>query len=238
MDDKYNDNELLYLISENNEIAFEKLCEKYRPLIINRLKRFRIKKNFEDFYQECLIVLYKCALLYREDKSTTFNKYLDKYIQFRIQVLLRKECQYFYNVELKEYEEIDKHHVVSDLREDLDGIVQINCIRNELSTYEKRVLEYMKDGYNINEISVFENKDLRSVYNAIGRVKGKITKKAEIKKERAIVCRGLSPLEETVYEKYIEGFKAREISEIMNCKKEVVYDALKRIRLKASNEQK
>ena len=38
---EYNDNELLYLISEYDEAAFEILCEKYRPLIINRLKNIK-----------------------------------------------------------------------------------------------------------------------------------------------------------------------------------------------------
>ena len=95
---KYNDNELLYLISEYDEYAFELLCEKYKPLIINRLKKFRIQAvNFDDYYQECLMVLYSCCENYREDKCYTFNIYLDVSIQNKIRNLLRKDHNYFYN---------------------------------------------------------------------------------------------------------------------------------------------
>ena len=106
---KYNDNELLYLISENDENAFEILCDKYRPLIISRLRSFKIQeKNFTDFYQECLMVLYQCSENYREDKNFTFNVYLDMSIQNKIRNLLRKDKNYFYNVSLLDVDTIDK----------------------------------------------------------------------------------------------------------------------------------
>ena len=50
---KYNDNELLYLISEKDEVALEIMMNKYEPLIKSMLVRYKIKsKNFEDFYQK------------------------------------------------------------------------------------------------------------------------------------------------------------------------------------------
>ena len=78
-DNRYNDNELLYLIKNNNdEDAFEKLYYKYRPLIVNRLKKFRIKSNnYEDYFQECLLTLSTCVTKYDETKGKTFNKYFD-----------------------------------------------------------------------------------------------------------------------------------------------------------------
>ena len=89
---EYNDNELLYLLSENEDFAFELLMEKYEPLIINRLRRFHIKKEYwDDYYQECIILLYKCATNYREDITKTFNKYFDRLLQYNIQNLLRKD---------------------------------------------------------------------------------------------------------------------------------------------------
>ena len=75
---KYNDNELLYLISEKDDVALEIMMTKYDPLIKSMLARYKIKsKNFEDFHQECLMVLYNCLNKYREDRKMSFNSYLE-----------------------------------------------------------------------------------------------------------------------------------------------------------------
>ena len=105
---EYNDNELLYLLSEDEEFSFEMLMEKYQPMILSRLHRYHVKKEYwDDYYQECIILLYRCAITYREDITKTFNKYYDRLLQYQIQNLLRKDRQSFYRVVLMSTEEID-----------------------------------------------------------------------------------------------------------------------------------
>jgi RNA polymerase sporulation-specific sigma factor len=60
---QYNDSELLYLMYEDCEIALGILFNKYSNLIKKRLSDFRIHaKNYDDFYQEGLMMLYKAFL--------------------------------------------------------------------------------------------------------------------------------------------------------------------------------
>ena len=68
---KYNDNELLYLLYEGEEVARQLLFKKYKFLIYKRLRAFRIKdKNFDDFFQEGLMAL--------NDAINHFNPYYHK----------------------------------------------------------------------------------------------------------------------------------------------------------------
>ena len=71
-----NDYELLYLISEMNDYAFEILCMKYAPMIKRRFKDLGISQRYyDDFFQEGLIMLNKAVNL---DEILTWideNKY-------------------------------------------------------------------------------------------------------------------------------------------------------------------
>ena len=105
---KYNDNELLYLLSETDEVAFEFIIKKYEPLIKSRLIAFKINtKNYEDFFQECLIVLNKCIYNYREDRIIPFNSYFDKMIQYRIRYILEEEKEKIINLFNQIYMKLD-----------------------------------------------------------------------------------------------------------------------------------
>ena len=100
---QYNDYELLYLISENDDTALDIMYQKYIPLIKARIAAFRIKPyNFEDFYQEGLFTLCRALQTYRPDYNKTFTKYFDLILQRHFIQLLRKESNYFYQVDLME----------------------------------------------------------------------------------------------------------------------------------------
>lgn len=223
---KYNDNELLYLISENDENAFEILCDKYRPLIISRLRSFKIQeKNFTDFYQECLMVLYQCSENYREDKNFTFNVYLDMSIQNKIRNLLRKDKNYFYNVSLLDVDTIDKitfkEPSYIELGENIEVIKKIN------NSLDKSVMELYLKGHNIKEIS----DELKCSSSKLYYILSKYRKKKRI--ENVDFQKGIfSSLEQRVYELYVKNYRPREIASFLDCDVESVYNAIKRIKLK------
>ena len=52
MDYKENDNELIYLIKEDNEEAFDMLFNKYKPLMIKFSKKYKYKYEMDDMLQE------------------------------------------------------------------------------------------------------------------------------------------------------------------------------------------
>ena len=222
---KYNDNELLYLISENDEHAFELLCEKYHPLIVNRLRRFKIHgKNFEDYYQECLMILNKCAKNYREDKCFTFNIYLDISIQNMIKNMLRKEKKYFYDVYLLDVEKID---LIKFKEKDL-SFNENDEIKNIHNKFEKEVMELYLKGKSIKSIAKDFDVKSNKIYYIINKYKPK-------KKEKTINMWGgvFSDLEKQVYDLYVLNYRPAEISRFLNCEVSIVYNAIKRIKLKS-----
>lgn len=221
----YNDNELLYFMSENDEFAFEILMKKYKPLIITRIKAFKINnQSFDDFYQECLMVLNKCAHDYREDKKMSFTTYLDNSIQYCIRNILRKEKDYYYNVVIIKDNEID-YFYKDDYKCHLEDENSVEYTYNNLSSYEEKVFKLLNEGFSIDDISKKLNKDNRSVYNTISRLKKKINKDRKKNKD-------LSLLEERVFDKYSLGFKPKEIAYLLGKDVETIYNAIKRLRKK------
>ena len=233
MINKYNDNELLYLMSENDESAFEILCEKYRPLIVNRLRRFKInEKNYDDFYQECLMVLHYCAENYREDKSYTFNIYLDVSIQNKIRNLLRKDKGYYYGVSLFDFDKIDmitlrKSQAKYHEEETIDEIFNRENIKKINNKFEKEVMQYYFDGKNVKWIASNLKVALHRIYYVLSKYK--VKRKVTINLWDGI----FSDLEKQVYQFYSRNFRPSEIAHRLDCNVSIVYNAIKRIKLKS-----
>lgn len=181
MDFKYNDFELLYLISEGEDFAFEILCDKYKYLIIQRIRDYRIKsKYFDDYLQEGFLVLITAMKTYDSYVfRKTFNKYFDLLLQRRFQRLLKNESNFFYNVILMEYPE---------LIEDEEGVGESLFVREEpldfnqdiFSDIEKEVSKYLANGLKPREIASELKCDVKKIYNAIDRIKIKFRKNEKI----------------------------------------------------------
>lgn len=221
MINEYNDNELLYYISENDEFAFEKLLEKYKPMILNKLKAFRIKYEYwDDFYQECTMVLYECALRYREDIMHTFNKYLDISLQFRIRNLLRKEKKYFYDVSLMP---IDSIEAIAMERLEEESVFETQDSKES----KNEVLIKLEAGESIKMIADSRGENYYRVYRMVNKLRNSYgslyVRKSDSK---------FSFLEKEVYSRYINGYKPLEIAREMELDIDSVYNAIKRVKRK------
>ena len=78
---KYNDNELIYMVRENDEISTNILVNKYYPIILNISNEYYKKYNgyiydFDDFYQEGLVSFYKALSTYNNTKDVLFYTYV------------------------------------------------------------------------------------------------------------------------------------------------------------------
>lgn len=221
MMDGYNDNELLYLLSENDEFAFEMLMDKYQPMIMNRLKRYHVKTEYwDDYYQECIILLYKCAMTYREDITKTFNKYYDRLLQYQIRNLLRKDRQSFYRVVLMSPEEMD---TFAYQRVEEKSI--LSSIRSMEQTLDETLVKMLSEGATIQEIADFKKLNYYQAYNLV--------KKYRKKNFVGDVARKpLSKLESAVYELAQTGYKPKEIASLLAVECSTVYNTLKRVREK------
>ena len=218
---EYNDNELLYLLSENDEFAFDMLMEKYQPMIITRLQRYHVKSDYwDDYFQECVILLYKCAISYREDITKTFNRYYDKLLQYLIQNLMRRDRQSFYRVVLMSMDEIDN---IPFYRVEEKKI--LTSMDDKPITKEDELIKMVCDGVTIKEIAESNDINYYQAYNLVRKVKSK--REFREKKKSPF-----SSLEANIYELFKTGYRPGEIASLLSINPSTVYNAMKRIRSK------
>ena len=221
---EYNDNELLYLLSENNDFAFEMLLEKYRPMIVSRLHRYHVKKDYwDDYFQECVILLYKCATSYRDDITKTFNRYYDRLLQYQIQNLLRKDRQNFYHVMLMTTDEID--NMTFYRMEEKSSFQPLDKSKQDI---REEVWQMACDGATIKEIADSNHLNYYQAYHMVRKVR---TKREDYNKNKSIY----SNLEKNILELSNSGYRPREISSLLSISTNRVYNALKRLRNKQKN---
>lgn len=105
----YNDNELLYLVSEGSERALDLLCHKYNIYInkvIGKIKLPLYKK--EDLVQECIITLIKCISRYNPDYNKSFFSYFNFIMYRKIYKLLN--TSYYHSYPLLEDDCLPDNH--------------------------------------------------------------------------------------------------------------------------------
>ena len=73
---KYNDNELLYLIAENDDDAKDILINKYKPLVCKYAKKISKNENeIDDYMQEGMLCLMKAINSFKDNYPYSFNSY-------------------------------------------------------------------------------------------------------------------------------------------------------------------
>jgi RNA polymerase sporulation-specific sigma factor len=169
---QYNDYELLYLISENDDTALDIMFQKYIPLIKTRIRSFKIKYwNYEDFLQEGLLMLHRAIQTFNPESRKTFNKYFDLILQRKFIQLLRKESHHFYNVDLVGIgDTLMEEQVYSQPIIDYREIVS----RCHFSCFESKVLHFLTQGEKISNIAKELNVTVKQVYDANDRIRRKM----------------------------------------------------------------
>lgn len=178
MSDKYfyNDNELLYLIKNNNEEAYLFLIKKYRGLIFKMIRKYAIDED--DGYQEGLICLYNAINKYDSKYNKSFNKYFEQLLTNRF-IDLKHEQQIDYRV-IIDSELVDNYVV---LNEGVRTLNEMNIediyykVKDNLKGMETFIfIEYYMNKKSPKEISSSNNLSLSSIYHIIYRIKRKIKK--------------------------------------------------------------
>jgi RNA polymerase sporulation-specific sigma factor len=167
-----NDYELLYLYQEGNvDLIFDFLVEKYKGLIwatIHKLKIWDYKR--EDYYQEGLICLYKAVQTYSTAMDKTFLRYFEIILKRRYYKILSSQ-----NINFEYYESMDifvEHYRTP----------KTTITAQDLDHYCKTPLEklinklYYGEVNTPRQISELTKLPIKSVYNAINRIKIKRAK--------------------------------------------------------------
>lgn len=192
--DALTDEELLHLIYDKNKEALDFLIEKYKYFVWSKAQTyFLIGGDREDIIQEGMIGLYNAIRDYNEDKLASFRGFADLCITRQIITAIKAATRQKH-IPLNSSLSLDKPLHEDDSEQTLLDVIagskaldpQELLINQEkyiylqlkltelLSTLEKDVLHLYVEGRTYEEISKELNRHIKSVDNALQRVKLKL----------------------------------------------------------------
>lgn len=189
--DAFSDEELIRKIKDGNENAERCLYKRY-SYIIRRIASsfFIIGGSIDDLFQEAMIGLIKAVNHYDEDYENTFRTYAEVCIRRQIITAIRKTKPYEIlnrNMSYYDFSNENVECVLSEKYVDSYGLDPENVLISKeekdqyyseaskfLSKFEKAVLAEYGKGKSYEEISLVLHKNIKSIDNALQRVKKKI----------------------------------------------------------------
>jgi len=189
-----NDYELLDNVSDS-EVAIEMLYEKYSPLVKNIASKAYYKRKvsgleLSDFIQEGMIGLSIAINTFDESKETSFYTFARVCIIRRIMTLIISSERGKHKVlnESISVELLDNNQNLEKIFEDSESNPEsmmlsdeniketIKEIQEELTNLECEVFDLKIAGFSNKEIEEILEKDSKSIYNTINRIKIKVEK--------------------------------------------------------------
>ena len=179
--------ELIKKAKSGDSKSLDELIIRYRPLVISiSRKYFLIGGSDDDLIQEGNIGLFKAIMSYDENKNSTFYSYSKLCIERNIMTAIN-QANNLKNKSLVSSESIDDE-VFEDNFDDGSPSPEQKLIMNEimeelkddikknLTILEKQVLYYFIKGKSYSEISSILQVSVKSVDNALGRIRKKLDK--------------------------------------------------------------
>lgn len=189
-----NDYELLDKVSDS-EVAIETIYEKYRPLINKIASKAYYKRKtsgleLNDFIQEGMIGLSIAINTFDDSKETTFYTFARVCIIRRMMTLIMSQERNKHQVlnESISVEILNSNQNFEKILEDSESNPEslilsdenvremIKDIQNELTNFECEVFDLKIAGFDNKEIEELLERDSKSIYNAINRIKIKVEK--------------------------------------------------------------
>lgn len=193
------DEEILLCAGEGNMEAVEYLIKKYKNFVRSKARAyFLIGADKEDIIQEGMIGLYKAIINYRPEKLTSFKSFAEICIRRQI-ITAVKTATRQKHIPLNSYvsfskpvyeENADKLTLdvlsgfkISDPETVVIGKEQLAQLEKKiievLSPFEMDVLNVYLEGKSYQEISNETGREVKSVDNALQRIKKKLEKYLE-----------------------------------------------------------
>lgn len=189
---EYNDYELVHLAQMGNEDATNMLYQKYKPLIIKKSENYILMAthhgiDINDIMQEGFIGFDEAIKKFSQEKEANFYTFAMLCVDREIINYLRKIKKGNAKT-LNEAVMIDENmeRVISDgtniedmlIGRDSDVSLAIS-VREQLTDFERQVLDLKLNDYTFEEIAKELNKDMKSIYNTFQRIKIKFKKNME-----------------------------------------------------------
>lgn len=185
-----------YAKETQDSFAFELLLERYKNYVRSKAKYyFLIGADREDIIQEGMIGLYKAIRDFNPEKLSSFHAFAELCITRQIITAIKTATRQKH-MPLNSYVSLNKPMFEDDSERTLIDILSINKIANPedivigqeelmlieskiaelLSSFEASVLEAYLNGKSYQEISESLNRHVKSIDNALQRIKRKLEK--------------------------------------------------------------
>ena len=190
------DEQLLLQIKGGDGVALDQLINKYKNFVRAKAKTyFLVGADKEDIVQEGMIGLFKAIRDFKDDKLVSFKSFAEICVTRQIITAIKTATRQKH-MPLNSYVSLNKpvfeddgertlmetinHDTVSDPEMLFIGKEELNRIEGKineiLSPLELEVLHFYLQGKSYQQIAVILNKEVKSIDNALQRVKKKIEK--------------------------------------------------------------
>ncbi|ENH95873.1 RNA polymerase factor sigma-70 [Gracilibacillus halophilus YIM-C55.5] len=190
------DNELILLVQKGNTLALDYLIQKYRAFVRAKSKTyFLVGADHEDIAQEGMIGLYKAIRDYELDKLSSFKAFAELCITRQIITAIKTATRQKHTP-LNSYISLDKPIYDEDSDRTLIDVIEATIavdpqelivnrekygdmehqLAEILSDLERDVLLLYLEGKTYQDISEELNRHVKSIDNALQRVKRKLEK--------------------------------------------------------------
>lgn len=192
---EYNDQELLYLISDCNEDASDILYDKYKSIIDIKVKKYRhlgkkVGLEYNDLFQEGMVGLAEAIKCYKDNKDTKFASFANVCIERQILSVLssaQRKKHFFLNDSCSLDVCVDeKGRTLLDfifddttdpsIKVENDEFTELlyDSLYKEMSSFERCVFDLKILGLEYKEIATLLDKSYKSVDSALQRIRGKV----------------------------------------------------------------
>ncbi|WP_270578174.1 RNA polymerase sporulation sigma factor SigH [Caldibacillus thermoamylovorans] len=193
------DEQLVEMVHKGDSEALDFLIHKYRQFVRAKARSyFLIGADREDIVQEGMIGLFKAIRDYKDDKSSSFKAFAELCITRQIITAIKTATRQKH-IPLNSYVSLDKpvydeesDRTLMDMLTETKSLDPEELIINQeefdhieikmaelLSDLEREVLALYLDGQSYQEISGELNRHVKSIDNALQRVKRKLEKYLE-----------------------------------------------------------
>lgn len=197
------DEEVLTCVNAGCRQGMEYLIEKYKPLVRAKARSyFLVGADREDIVQEGMIGFFKAVRDYKPEKQIPFKAFADICITRQV-ITAVKAATRQKHIPLNSYVSLNKKVFDEDSDKYLIEVIEEASVTNPeelliskeeicfieslvielLSPFEKEVLRKYLSGITYQEIAKQLNKPVKSIDNALQRLKKKIEKKLQKKAE-------------------------------------------------------
>ncbi len=164
---EYGPSETVLKAQEGDSEAIAQLLEEYRPMLMRAVSisapgLYDAGYTKEDLMQEASVALAAAVCGYNGDKGVTFGAYARRCVRNRLISIARSAKR----VRGSKVE-------VADTREAAISVSMIETVERTLTAYERSVFRLMCTGYKPAEIAARLGRPVKSVYNAVCRIKAK-----------------------------------------------------------------